>query len=61
MIHKNFFIDALVTFAIILTVSVIFGFIFSNASIGEILADRIVFAAIFAIVWTILQFAIKRT
>ncbi|WYP28456.1 hypothetical protein NSQ54_10270 [Alkalihalobacillus sp. FSL W8-0930] len=61
MIQKNFFINALITFAIILAVSILFGLIFSNASVGEILADRVVFAAIFAIVWTILQFAINKT
>lgn len=61
MIHKNFFIDAFITFAIILTASTILGLLFNDGTIAEILLDRVFFAAIFAIVWTILHFAIVRT
>ncbi|MEK4565064.1 hypothetical protein MKX54_10370 [Alkalihalobacillus sp. FSL R5-0424] len=61
MIHKNFFIDAFITFAIILTVSTLLGLLFNDGTIAEILLDRVFFAVIFAIAWTILHFAIVRT
>ncbi|MDQ0205818.1 hypothetical protein [Alkalicoccobacillus murimartini] len=61
MLHKNFFINALLIFAIVLFSSILLGLLLTGDTVGTILLDRLPFAIIFSVIWTILQFAIKGT
>lgn len=60
MLNKNFFIHVLLSLAILLICSNLLGLLLTDDSVGTILLDRLPFEIGFSIIWTILQFAIKK-